>query len=253
MDLPEGDLPDSQIENIKRKFQRCALVGASPLMAGKMHGEEIDSYDTIIRVNRVPTKDYYIDFGTRTDILYSNAIDMYSGLVNLMGHGDDVKTQDCRPPHCDYRAMIFRGDYGCDFERLQHTWGQETPFVLGCTARDVTRVAYNFQLLQTVEPTSGFMAFLTFAPLCHELVLYGFGGSGAIDGHTEWEGHSLYYEHMLLNWIAEGQWDLIEKPEARDWLREHLPDGPGGIKVTVVQDAESEEHVPLIMEKGGIR
>jgi hypothetical protein len=206
------------------------------LLKGRGHGVDIDSFDIVIRVNRVPTPQYYEDFGKRTDVLYSNSMSMYKGLVTLMGHGDDVKTIDCRPPHCDYLGMIFRGDYGCDFDKLKQTWGTDTSYVLGCTARNVTKIAYSFKLLQTVEPTSGFMAFLTFAPLCHDFVLYGFAGSGAIDGHTEWEGHSLFYEHQILNAIADGGIDQIEFAEAQEWLKQHLPNVLGGVKVTVIQN-----------------
>jgi hypothetical protein len=234
IDLPTDKNTELHVSLMEEKFQRCALIGASPLLNGTGHGHDIDSFDIVIRVNRVPTEKYYKDFGQRTDILYSNALEMYSGEVTLMGNGDDVSKHRCGGAQCDYLAMVFRGDYGCDFDKLQKAWGED--FVLGCTTRNVTKAAYGFQLLESVEPTSGFMAFLTFAPLCHEFVLYGFSGDGAIDGHTEWKGHSLYYEHQLLHWIEEGDWDKIELPESREWLLNHLPSGPDGMPaVHVVQ------------------
>jgi len=230
VDLPADENTELHVSMIEEKFQRCALIGASPMLQGRGHGRDIDSFDIVIRVNRVPTDEYYEDFGQRTDILYANAIAMYTGEVALMGNGDNVTTIDCgqNSTQCDYLAMVFRGDYGCDFEKLQKAWGEEAPFVLGCTTRNVTKAAYGFQLLESVEPTSGFMAFLTFAPLCHEFVLYGFAGNGTIDGHTLWQGHSLYYEHELLRWIEEGKWDKIQLPESREWLLKHLPAGPHG-------------------------
>lgn len=235
MDLPTDDVTTSRIVNLQAKFNRCALIGASPLMKGMGHGVDIDDYDVVIRINRIPTPEFHQDFGSRTDILYANSMDMYTGNVSLMGGGDDVKKKVCSQSSCDYLGMIFRGDYGCEFDKLQSAWGKDTGSVLGCTTRSVTKIAYAFKLLQNVEPTSGFMAFLTFAPLCHQFILYGFSGDGAIDGHTEWEGHSLYYEHIILNAIADGRWNEIETDEAHDWLLEHLPAGIAGVKVVVVQ------------------
>jgi len=228
IDLLADEYTETHVSLMEKKFNRCALVGSSPMLRAKGHGRDIDSFDIVIRVNRVPTEEYYEDFGQRTDILYSNAMEMYSGEVTLMGNSDEAEKHKCGQAQCDYLAMVFSGDYGCDLEKLQKAWGQEVPFVLGCTTRNVTKAAYGFQLLESVEPTSGFMAFLTFVPLCHEFVLYGFAGDGAIDGHTEWKGHSLYHEHKLLHWIQEGQWAKIELPGSREWLLKHLPPGPDG-------------------------
>mmetsp|Transcript_24716 Transcript_24716/g.57402 ORF Transcript_24716/g.57402 Transcript_24716/m.57402 type:complete len:139 (-) Transcript_24716:46-462(-) len=49
-----------------------------------------------------------------------------------------------------------------------------------------------------IRGTSGLNALFTFAPLCEEVDMYGFGGGGTVDGHGIGRVHSLEKEHDFM-------------------------------------------------------
>ena len=53
------------------------------------------------------------------------------------------------------------------------------------------------------RPSGGLKAFFTFVLLCDTLSLFGFGGSGTIDGH-KLSGHAFDEEHSFLAKVARG-------------------------------------------------
>merc|ERR1719277_2721590 len=57
---------------VPHNLRCCALVGSSSSMMGKRHGPDIDAFDTVIRVNRIPSPRFFQDFGRRTDIVFVN-------------------------------------------------------------------------------------------------------------------------------------------------------------------------------------
>lgn len=204
-------------------LKRCALVGASSVMAGTNAGAEIDGHDAVIRLNRLPTEAFHPDFGTRTDILFVSF--EWRGEVALMS-GEQANVAWCHEvDHCNTTAIVSRSDVApCDLPAMVDTWGPTHP-LLGCQQKNISRmVATGFASLQGMMPTTGLQAFFTFLPVCDELNLYGFGGRDTADGHTEWNGHNLYEEHIIEDKIAAGQWDDIffrrAYPEV-DFLRAH--------------------------------
>ncbi len=56
--------------------KRIALVAPSPHLVGKGIGKIIDSYDIVCRVNDLPNKSFFEDYGKRTDIEFYNCASM---------------------------------------------------------------------------------------------------------------------------------------------------------------------------------
>lgn len=59
------------------KGKRVIFVGPAPTLIGSNRGEEIDSYDVVVRTNgamflAAQKADYQRDYGKRTDVLFSN-------------------------------------------------------------------------------------------------------------------------------------------------------------------------------------
>lgn len=221
LNFPPGHPP---FENAN--MSRCALVGASSVMAGSKAGADIDGYDVVIRVNRIPNNEYYEDFGNRTDVLFVNTLTASSNdSVSLMRGGADAVHTSCRKlPGCQNAAVIVRGDWGCDLNKLAAVWGLNHTFI-GCTHDNVSQIAYGMKRLNGYEPSSGFQAFLAFLPLCRTLDLFGFGGVKTADGHIEWERHALATEHEIQDFIIDRRWGEIEwnasVPEAASWIEAH--------------------------------
>jgi hypothetical protein len=205
---------------------RCALVGASGAMSGSGLGAGIDVHTAVIRLDRMPTEEFYGDFGSRTDFLFLSK--SWDGAVELMGgEAPEAQVAGCHDVEgCDGASVIVRADLdSCDPGHLAYTWGKSHPIV-GCQHRNISRmVAMGFSTLQGFLPTTGAQAFFTFLPLCDELDLFGFGDQSTADGLSEWTGgHNPHEEHLIQDMIAAGQWDQLpwrsEFGEA-EWLRKH--------------------------------
>ena len=58
------------------KGKKVVFVGACPILKGKRQGEEIDSYDVVVRtngsINLIDNPEFTKDFGRRCDVLYTN-------------------------------------------------------------------------------------------------------------------------------------------------------------------------------------
>uniref|UniRef100_A0A7S4W9B1 Uncharacterized protein n=1 Tax=Alexandrium monilatum TaxID=311494 RepID=A0A7S4W9B1_9DINO len=237
------------------RFERCALVGSSPILRGQGRGFEIDMHDTVIRVNRVPQQKYYEDYGQRTDILFagpgwqSHEIFTRRGLrVETMGLAEFKKAELCPywgGPACRFTAIVLTAlpeTYPLD----KPGWRpNRTAFPFGVVGSITTDVAAGFAGFHTTKPpfylggvrkvpwpTNGFYSLITFAPICTTLELFGFGGNGTADGHGfDMSLHNLSYDHYLMDRIVGGQlvdsdWSgaaLKEDQEARrQWMEQHI-------------------------------
>jgi len=238
VELPSGEVGRERLVAVadmvtqwsfkKLDLTRCALVGASGVLRGAGSGEDIDGHTAVIRLNRMPTPEFYYDFGARTDVLYLSK--EWSGTVALMGHGrgtDKPETRKCADvPGCPEAAVLARGDLErCDPAHMAYTWGQTHP-LLGCTHANVSRmVATGFSTLSGLLATTGLQAFFTFLPVCGELDLYGFGGDSTADGHKEWSGgHNLREEHLIQDKVINRDWSNLpwrNTFKEFDWMIEH--------------------------------
>ena len=75
--------------------KEIALVGNATALLNKKYGIIIDSYETIVRFNRLPLEEYYINVGRRTDLFVwnyegykvsGNFVDEYVHNFNIDGY-----------------------------------------------------------------------------------------------------------------------------------------------------------------------
>lgn len=190
---------------IPSKLKRCALVGSSALLTGKGHGLTIDTYDTVIRVNRLPTMRYFPDFGNKTSIFFTSSHQWHRDYLEMMG-GEKTELD---APGADglFSALVMttwvpEPDWG---EIAKH-W-QRMQYAVGHAAKWVMDLGFSFKAMKPGLPTTGLFAVLTFAPMCESLDLYGFGsGMRTADNHTMnlFHVHHLDEEHRLLDQIVDG-------------------------------------------------
>lgn len=213
--------------------RRCALVGSSSTLLGSAAGDEIDSYDTVIRMNRIPRgDDIQRDLGNKTDVLFINVKHPTDEAVELLLRkgGSSPPRASCRElDNCRSAAIVLRSMNGhCDPRRLAESWGRSHPFI-ACVRRNIAGISWGFSKIRGYTPSTGFVAFVTFLPLCQELDLFGFEGTGTADGHGEWGGHDLGVEHGIQDAIVAGKrppWTNshahgVDDPHALDWILAH--------------------------------
>lgn len=218
-------------------FERCALVGSSADMLGRTQGQEIDAHDTVIRVNRLPSAEYYDDFGKKTDIYFAEPgmrmlkVDGYAttflGGKNFGGseskclfasgkmEGDlsPLEESDDEDVDCPFASIVFKGT---DAEQYGLSWKSRFPedepgwnvtkssIPMGYQSSGVNSAAGLFSGLEHAEPTSGFQALLTFAPICSSLTVYGFTGTSTSDQHAISEKHDMVIEHYWESRLQRG-------------------------------------------------
>jgi hypothetical protein len=244
----------------------CCIVGSSDILNGAGRGNEIDSHQTVIRVNRLPTDEFLQDFGRRTDVIALNRLLSRRHSLQLLG-GEYLDCIDAAvgEASCDFRAVVLK-------EVDENTAGSwlRAPFPVGVQDQSIRQVAG--ELLQGVIPSTGFTTVLTFVPLCETLTLYGFGpGKGTADGHvfktqeeatkllevsvsdhrdedvSQTKFHDLEAEHKILDLIALGavpylpsrrgfmtQLDVLGEDQRFSsgmWLREQLSAMKGRIRM----------------------
>lgn len=205
------------------QFRRCAIVGSSSSMRGKGLGPEIDDFDTVIRINRLPGPEHYADFGTKTDVFFAEP--GFSSQHNWQPSGYWVENMGsgfpgarlCNwsgGPTCPFGALILKGaDYPVVRKNFSKRFPLDRPgwkppdstvFPFGYQKDIVNHVAFLFRALHGKVPTNGFHAFLTFAPICSSLRLYGFSGDVSYDGHQMGIRHAVNIEHDIIGRIIHG-------------------------------------------------
>jgi len=201
-------------------LQRCAIVGNSPSLHKSGHGAEIDSHDTIIRVGKLPTTSFFEDFGRKTDVLFGDREVARTGMVRLM----DGKNVDCKHggEACVFSSLVLKVP---PFGQDALTFGS-APFPVGIVHQDV-RFSARYIPLVGLQPSTGFLAFLSFAPLCKNVQLYGFSG---LDGAGQTVSHlqHLKREHQLMRELANGVTTAFEKTQ---WLKAHVASQPLHIEI----------------------
>eukprot|EP00747_Dinoflagellata_sp_TGD_P212905 gnl/TRDRNA2_/TRDRNA2_85937_c0_seq2.p1 gnl/TRDRNA2_/TRDRNA2_85937_c0~~gnl/TRDRNA2_/TRDRNA2_85937_c0_seq2.p1 ORF type:complete len:319 (+),score=13.81 gnl/TRDRNA2_/TRDRNA2_85937_c0_seq2:37-993(+) len=224
---------------IRSRFGRCALVGSGQVLKGKGHGHEIDSHDTVIRVNRLPSGPLMQDVGNKTDVYFGGAVaeqdDLYleTGIVVTYLGGSKVLCK-YNETKCSFDIVFNDGllwlrrnlstHRAPPFEDMYPRWHPHwkpprSSFSISHQAEDVYEfvnklyrrkwkgTSRNFPKAKNgTYPSSGLQAFFTFAPICESITLYGMAGQDAtIDDHQVLAtSHDLDFEHILINQTVSG-------------------------------------------------
>eukprot|EP00927_Polykrikos_kofoidii_P036687 TRINITY_DN30973_c0_g2_i2.p1 TRINITY_DN30973_c0_g2~~TRINITY_DN30973_c0_g2_i2.p1 ORF type:complete len:504 (+),score=36.32 TRINITY_DN30973_c0_g2_i2:63-1514(+) len=210
------------------KFDRCAIVGSSGNLVGKNLGAAIDKYDTVIRVNKLPREKYFKDFGSKTQIYFTNPYFLDRQCrdypVQYMGGSSETCKLKARQ-HCggNFKAMVWKGADEPYRHKGNNSWSKQ--FTNGCAVRcdsvpcaiqtdHLNRAAFSLLDIKGREPTTGFHAFLTFSVICNSLTLFGFGG-----GWTTYDNHTMLKSHVYeTEWKF---WDTIRNGTMK--VNSHAP------------------------------
>jgi len=214
--------------HLDARFCRCALVGSAAGFNGHGLGPEIDGHDTVIRVNRLPVEaQHFLDFGRRTDIFWGEpgygAPGQHENLdargdywVELM-HRTWAEARACHlrrgSGSCGFANLVIKGSdvpvVGKTFRRRfplssPGRLPEQTALPLGHQSDDINAAAFSVEEMRHV-PSNGLHAFLTLAPLCGSLTMYGFDGAGTADGHEIGSRHSLSEERAIMDRLIRGE------------------------------------------------
>ena len=200
-------------------FHSCALIGSGATLQGKGLGHAIDSFDTVIRVNRLPTQSLSLDLGHKVTILFASreAVKVNSTHIfytETEGHGAKPKHVCQRgfngSPACQFKFLVIRDDtMNLGDDALGPT---VMPEIL--TQQFLPEVSEATRRIISDQPTTGFHAFLTMAHACDSMRLFGFGPDNAtIDGHMEtWRlqtSSSLTKEHEFYSAMSTGNFESL--------------------------------------------
>lgn len=200
------------------RFGRCALVGSARSLVNSSLGKEIDSYDTVIRVNRLPSEKFFEDFGRKTDVYvagttFSNGGAYSRSAAHYQLLGNNVRECDGR---CPFWLVLYSYNNRIkdkQWEKMGKSWNDTGMPVLvqrnesGLAARCTVPVPKN-----SVGPTAGYDAFWSFLPVCNELRLYGFTGP-KVTADRHYIGHNLDAEHEAYRKLGIREGVFEERPD----------------------------------------
>lgn len=200
---PIVQLPTSTMEEFPENLGHCALVGSSSILSGEGHGPDIDKHDTVIRVNRIPTSEYFADFGSKTNIFFGNVYVWKKGHIQLFGGAYKEVARN----HSGLFSSLVMNSWKPppNWREISQVWNQ-APYPVGHPANWVMEFAFHLKAAHPL-PTAGLFALLTFAPICDYVQIYGFGGGlETVDNHTMnlYHKHDINAEHALVDRIANG-------------------------------------------------
>lgn len=223
--------------SFNRNLGRCALVGGGKILDKAKHGTAIDAHDTVIRVNRLPGS-HFDDLGRKCTVAFVNKLSNFATTHASLIYTGGKRVRCAHKKTCDCEAVIFEGSpvnvwsgHGPKgakaLREAQTTVLNESRGVVsqGHSVYRQTKALHYFEhnlpavpyafkgrvdrLIKdpiakwgyTSKPSGGLKAFLTFVHFCSSLTLFGFGGTGSIDGHVE-VGHNFKAEHLLFDKLA---------------------------------------------------
>jgi len=184
---------------LPHSFKSCALVGSSARLHESELGKEIDAHDTVIRLNRLPTKEFKANIGQKTDVYFKNTladISRHDGrnllkVISLGGREDYCDMNRGGGVCSTFTSLIYEGA-----DDTTHLKKDKVAFPYAYQSSALHSFEHSFPLhLSLIRPSCGMKAIFTFAMLCESLDIYGFGGNLTVDQHPI--GHDLPAEHRF--------------------------------------------------------
>ena len=181
-----------------KQFRRCALVGGSNRVNGSRWGNEIDSHDLVIRINRHRWDPK--DGGQKTDVYF------------MADSSDDVVPTRSMCSGNECKPIIVGGFSFSDGCVSPHPW-----YLLG--HKLVNATAKLIKSTSTARPHSGMLLSLVALKSCRSITLYGISiGEDAMA--TFWNmtnayvssGHDdiIVNEYLVLVQMRRCGWDIRE-------------------------------------------
>lgn len=195
------------------------LVGPSSHLVGRLAGKEIDKYDVVCRINEVMPKDYSLDFGTKTKVIFYNCARKCLSEFQYKMDRDAEYTKQIEMVVCNSIKSMGQENW--------QTWGDNfiAPIVDDWNSINKYDLPFlwigmkNFKMFHNAigtEPNSGFLAILMLLQYdIKELFITGYSfyvQSNQIDGcyHGDYIVNEVYteennpYRHFNA-WLSHNQ------------------------------------------------
>jgi len=230
--IPEKDTISMMTgSTLSAKFNRCAIVGSSSGLAKTSFGDEIDSHETVVRINRLPSMAFAPFVGHKTTILFTGPVSHHRSRFGPKGFEaqglNRGKAFEVLCPYnattefCSFQDLVFhsgllrigrrwRDVYPVNFpgwapNSSKYNIAYQSTKILGAV-RALEKHVLKYDYEASADPmrgTSGLNALFTFAPLCNEVDMYGFGGNDTVDAHRSIGVHSLHKEHGFMKRLGD--------------------------------------------------
>ena len=160
--------------DVRRSFGDCALVGASGSLVNSSLGGRIDSFTSVIRVNRAPTKKWERDVGRRTSVRVMSADELAMMRV-YRSHNSKVTLEEAARRRPSEMVVVgchgpFRGR--CDTKRLlRNIHPLLNTYLLSPL---IAQRAANRSRVRQRSPPAGMMALEFALASCTNVTVFGF-------------------------------------------------------------------------------
>ena len=209
---------------LRRRHDKCALVGSSYNLMKHEFGDEIDAHDLVIRLNDPPVNGFEKHVGHRpADIsIYNFLVARKQGCAkpprngSLMVHCSFYPYKKARNVNPDWLANMQ-----ADIQCVSDTWkkyGLKTftmsKYVLSTAQRALTYMNEQAgkKTSATVKASCGMRSITFLLPLCRNLHLYGFGGT-----HND-EPYKYYLKVSTRDFYKRAPHDFLQETRFIDAL-----------------------------------
>ncbi|XP_078663606.1 alpha-2,8-sialyltransferase 8B-like [Branchiostoma floridae x Branchiostoma belcheri] len=183
----------------------CAIVGNSGILLNSNCGNEIDSWDYVIRMNMAPSKNYEKDVGTKTNLTFIN----YSIAKRLLRKLSQKTTREEVLERLSYlkhgvlsyvkvlTEEVKESLRALDTSLAQSNMNISVTYSLQYMPTETTRLLRPKLVPNLTSPSSGLMAYILGTTFCDVITLYGFYPFA-----TDMRNRTLfyhYYEHIPVD------------------------------------------------------
>merc|ERR1719382_976110 len=143
-----------------KKLGKCAIVGSSRSLQGKQRGGEIDEHETVIKMNRLPTGEFFDDMGKKTDVYFKNLLADYKRDKTKVWYMDVTGAAGKRMEQtgwclhesrrgCPFKAVLFEGASAESQKRLGWAQQKAMAFPYVYQSDDMHKAEHSFALFGT--------------------------------------------------------------------------------------------------------
>ncbi|KAM9387877.1 CMP-N-acetylneuraminate-beta-galactosamide-alpha-2,3-sialyltransferase 1 [Phaethornis superciliosus] len=166
--------------------RRCAVVGNSGNLLQSQYGQDIDSHDFVLRMNRAPTTGYESDVGSKTthQFVYPESYKELAENVSMILI--PFKTLDLRW----VVTALTTGTINFTYVPVPRKIKVKKEKVLVYNPAFMKYVYENWLQNHGRYPSTGFLSLIFALHVCDEVNVYGFGANSKGHWHHYWENNA---------------------------------------------------------------
>ncbi|XP_066846862.1 CMP-N-acetylneuraminate-beta-galactosamide-alpha-2,3-sialyltransferase 1 isoform X1 [Anser cygnoides] len=167
--------------------RRCAVVGNSGNLRQSQYGQEIDSHDFVLRMNRAPTVGYESDVGSKTThhFVYPESYKELAENVSMILI--PFKTLDLRW----IVTALTTGTINFTYVPVPRKIKVKKEKILVYNPSFIKYVYENWLQNHGRYPSTGLLSVIFALHVCDEVNVYGFGADSKGHWHHYWENNAL--------------------------------------------------------------